>query len=268
MSSSSGSKYKLVYNATSGKGDEVKAHMWAGGALTSQSGALDVYQKGVFAEDAAAASGDLGQAILLVRQDTLAASTSADGDYGHFKSSNLGELYVKDTSVLAAIGTGNADLASILAEIQALSFAEDSAHSSGDMGIGALAVRNDNAATTLTSANGDYSFFAVDSKGRQFTVESVPQSGSHGSVDVAATATLIVASAAERREFIVQNSGAEWIAIGFSNSVTYDAAAPNSTDGILIPPGGEKFLEIGTGIDAYGIAEANTSKVRYAQLVA
>lgn len=44
-------------------------------------------------------------------------------------------------------------------------FAEDSAHVSGDLGNLVLGVRNDNGATTFTSADGDYSPIAVTSSG-------------------------------------------------------------------------------------------------------
>src|SRR6478609_7135301 len=47
--------------------------------------------------------------------------------------------------------------------------AEDAAHASGDTGVAALFVRNDNAATDQTSANADYGFPAVDIKGAVFT---------------------------------------------------------------------------------------------------
>lgn len=56
-----------------------------------------------YAEDSAAASGDIGGFMLLVRQDTLATSTSADGDYGAFKSNALGELYTHDTDANASL---------------------------------------------------------------------------------------------------------------------------------------------------------------------
>lgn len=46
------------------------------------------------AEDAAHSSGDTGNYVLAVRQDTLAASTDADGDYSSFKVDSLGRLYV------------------------------------------------------------------------------------------------------------------------------------------------------------------------------
>lgn len=49
------------------------------------------------AEDAASASGDIGTYVLAVRQDTLASSTSADGDYASFKVNAAGALYVTNT---------------------------------------------------------------------------------------------------------------------------------------------------------------------------
>lgn len=47
--------------------------------------------------------------------------------------------------------------------------AEDSAHVSADVGVMALAVRNDNAVGAPTSANGDYSYVSVDNNGAVFT---------------------------------------------------------------------------------------------------
>jgi hypothetical protein len=123
-----------------------------------------------YAEDSAATSGDVGAFMLLVRQDTLAASTSADGDYGAFKSNNLGELYVTDTAANASLTAIAADTgtlvtsnAAILSELQALSHAEDAAHTSGDLGIMSLAVRND--AGTALAADGDYIPLSTDASG-------------------------------------------------------------------------------------------------------
>lgn len=71
----------------------------AGNEVGVTSNALDVNIAAatglaVFAEDSAHTSGDDGQHILAVRQDTLAASTSADGDYGSLKTTAAGALYV------------------------------------------------------------------------------------------------------------------------------------------------------------------------------
>lgn len=51
------------------------------------------------AEDSAHVSGDIGSYVLAVRQDTLASSTSADGDYASLKVNAAGALYVDVTSV-------------------------------------------------------------------------------------------------------------------------------------------------------------------------
>jgi hypothetical protein len=60
-----------------------------------------------FLEDSAHASGDAGLHMLAVRQDTLAASTSADGDYSSLKVNALGRLYVD----VGTIATSDAALA-------------------------------------------------------------------------------------------------------------------------------------------------------------
>lgn len=62
----------------------------SGAALTS----LQLIDNLVLAEDAAAVSADPGVQLLTVRQDTLAGSTSADGDYQSAKTDSLGRLWV------------------------------------------------------------------------------------------------------------------------------------------------------------------------------
>lgn len=111
---------------------------------------INVNNDFVYAEDSAAASGNLGASVLLVRQDTLAASTSTDGDYGQFKSNAAGELYVADSTLRSLV--------------TALSKSEDAAHVSGDQGIMPLAVRNDTPGS-LVNANGDYAPLQVDATG-------------------------------------------------------------------------------------------------------
>jgi hypothetical protein len=54
---------------------------------------IDVVTGAEKAEDSAHTSGDIGQYVLAVRQDTLAPSTSADGDYASFKVNAAGALY-------------------------------------------------------------------------------------------------------------------------------------------------------------------------------
>ena len=63
------------------------------------------------AEDSAHASGDIGTYILGVRQDVLASSTSADGDYASLKTSAAGALYVNLAESSASITVSDAALA-------------------------------------------------------------------------------------------------------------------------------------------------------------
>lgn len=145
-----------------------------------------------FAEDSAHTTGDTGLHMLLVRQDTLAASTNADGDYGSFKSNAAGELYVVDSGANALLTTIDADTSAIAVDVAAieaelldqglsldtiagdttsidatltaLSKAEDSAHGSGDQGFQILGVRADSDGS-LVDADGDYAPFQVDAAG-------------------------------------------------------------------------------------------------------
>lgn len=63
------------------------------------------------AEDAAHSSGDIGSYVLAVRQDTLANSVSADGDYSSFKVDANGALYVDLAASSATVTVTDAALA-------------------------------------------------------------------------------------------------------------------------------------------------------------
>lgn len=136
-------------------------------------------------EDSAAGDGFSGIATLLVRQDTLAVSTSTDGDFGAFKSNNLGELYVHDTSVLAQLVLIKSDTASIVTntantatntgnihtDLTTLTKLEDAAAASGDAGIQSLLVRQDVLASS-TSTDGDYGSFKSNAAGELYVADS------------------------------------------------------------------------------------------------
>lgn len=131
------------------------------------------------AEDAAHTTGDTGVAIWAVRRDTAAVGSGTDGDYSSLNVNASGRLYTS-TTIDAALpaGTnniGDVDLASAIpagtnniGDVDVLTmpatFAEDSAHTSTDLGVQILAVRRD-ANTTLVSADGDYSPIQVDANG-------------------------------------------------------------------------------------------------------
>lgn len=80
----------------------------------------------VYAEDSAHISASQGAYVLAVRQDTLASSVSADGDYASFKVNSLGELYVHDIDSLAELVTANATLTTIDTSLNAIEASVDS----------------------------------------------------------------------------------------------------------------------------------------------
>jgi hypothetical protein len=69
---------------------------------------LDIVSSAEKAEDSAHATDDIGNYVLAVRQDTLAVSTSTDGDYASFKVNNLGALY---TTIDGDVNVNDAALA-------------------------------------------------------------------------------------------------------------------------------------------------------------
>lgn len=84
------------------------------------SGALVLDWTFDYAEDSAHSSGDIGAFVLGVRQDTLAASTSADGDYAAFKVDAVGSMYVADSNAAALLTTIDADTGSIASDTAAM----------------------------------------------------------------------------------------------------------------------------------------------------
>jgi hypothetical protein len=103
-------------------------------------------------EDTPHASGAVGQFMLAVRNDAGTALAGTDLDYIPFSTDNVGQLRVTVGAVVP--GTGATNLGKI----------EDAAHVTGDVGVMALAVRND-AGTALAGTNGDYAPFSVDANG-------------------------------------------------------------------------------------------------------
>lgn len=124
-------------------GDGAALSMTTGGALR-----VAVTTGGIpgVVEDNPSAGGEEGLLGMAVRQDSLASSTSADGDYAYLKVSANGSLYVTG-------GGGGTQ------------YQEDAAHSSGDTGTLSLVVRRDTAAQSA-GTDGDYSTLINDASGR------------------------------------------------------------------------------------------------------
>ncbi len=107
---------------------------------------------GIFAEDTAHTTADLGQQILTVRADSAAALAGTDGDYQPLITDASGRLWVAADIVSGA------------------EYAEDSAHTTADIGNFVLAVRNDSK-SALAGTDGDYIPFQMNASGEMYVVD-------------------------------------------------------------------------------------------------
>lgn len=278
----------------SADGDYAPLQVDANGAL-KVSGSFTITDSSVYAEDSAHVSGDMGQQVLTVRQDTLTASTSADGDYGSFKATATGEVYVHDVDVKAELVAANASLDamesdidairvelldqgttldSILADtatidsqtlsisnvLTALSKAEDAVHSSGDQGIQALAVRKDSSGSS--AADGDYTSIQTWSEGSVKVVDVSNAAILQQRVAVTTTAAAVPAGAlANRRSVMIQNAGGNSIFIG-SATVTSSGA----TTGVEIPKGGFIEMEAGPAVSVFAVSASGSVNVNVLEM--
>ena len=169
-------------------------------------------------EDASHASGDYGNFVLAVRNDANAVVTSTDGDYSQISVNDKGAVAIQDggnsitvdgtvgvsgtvtvsgtvaatqsgTWVLGAnsgVDIGDVDVTSVIPGTGAtnLGKAENSAHTSGDVGVMTLGVRNDNAGNILSGSNGDYTPIATDQFGKQFSVSERVHNTLHTASDI------------------------------------------------------------------------------------
>lgn len=246
-------------------------------------------------EDSLATSGDSGIFTLLVRQDTLATSTSADGDYGAFKSNAKGELYVKDSDVLAQLVLIKGDTASIATSsgttatnttaiaastasidtkstsivtntgntastLAALSKAEDSVAVSGDQGIQALAVRKD--AQASNAADGDYTSLQTWSEGSLKVVDVANGAILQQQVAVSTTAAQIpAANLASRKTLMVQNTGSSKVWIGSATLTSSGAAA-----GIELAANSFMELECGPAVAVFAKTNAGAGQLNLLEM--
>lgn len=204
-----------------------------GAALT----ALQLIDNIVSVEDAVHGSGDSGVMALAVRNDTLAALATTDGDYAPIQVNASGALFIQEGSALdvsAATLTVNAhavtnagtfavqeDGAALTALqiIDNIVSVEDAVHGSGDSGVMALAVRND-ALAALAGTDGDYAPLQVNASGALFIQEG-------SALDVSgATLTVNAHAVTNAGTFVVQEDGAALTALQIiDNPVFADDAA-------------------------------------------
>lgn len=99
--------------------------------------------------------------------------------------------------------------------------AEDAAHASGDTGVFALGVRNDNLATTYTSTDQDYSPFAVDLNGRTMVAQKAATATLTNVAGSATSVTVLAANASRIGATITNDSSAVvYIKFGTTASTT------------------------------------------------
>lgn len=140
------------------------------GPLSAQA----AYQSLGKSEDAPSSDGDLLLPFGCIRQDTLAGSTSTDGDYANTKCNALGRLFTSAT-IDAALPTGSNTIGTVNlgtggTGATSLGKAEDAAHVDADTGVMSLCVRKDTSTTGL-GVNGDYAPCAVNASGHLYTVD-------------------------------------------------------------------------------------------------
>lgn len=137
-------------------------------------------------------------------------------------------------------------------------YAEDSAHTSGDVGLYNLAVRAD-APVVATSANGDYASQTVDAYNRSWVNTGANVAMANGAASVTTTSALLVAAAAGRRKILVQNLSSKACYVG--------ASGVSTANGIRLGGNGSSIeLEIGPALPLHAVMESGTGDVRYLQL--
>ena len=99
---------------------------------------------------------DSGMVVFAIRDDAVSTLATAENEYVPLRVGSTGALHVGVASVTP--GTSATSLGK----------AEDSAHSSGDVGVMSLGVRNDTL-TTLAGSAGDYAPLQVNASGALYT---------------------------------------------------------------------------------------------------
>jgi hypothetical protein len=240
----------LVDATTPANGDSIAAYLTdsAGTLLTStlngSDQALDInITNGVYAEDSAHTTGDVGFAMWAVRNDAGTALAGTDGDYIPFSTDSSGNLRVAGTFMSDA------------------EFAEDSAHTTGDTGSHSLAVRHDTAGSQV-SADGDYASMQQTADGYLRALGISETAILQQTISVATTATqLPAANLANRKHLTIQNVGGGLIYIG-SSTVT----AAGATAGLVLSNGGTYEADAGPDVDIYGITTGSAKDVAIVEL--
>lgn len=186
-----------------------------------------------YAEDSASASGDMGDFVLAVRQDTLTSSTSTDGDYAAFKENARGALW---TSPVGTAADGAADT-------------ENPVKVGSKVKTGALTSTANNNRADLTSD--DFRRVYVNS-GANVSVLNTAVSATTSATAVPATPLI------GRRYILIQNLENKKVYLGGS--------AVTSSTGIEISAKGSWEGEVGDDVALFILTTAGTADIRVQEL--
>lgn len=179
------------------------------------------------AEDSAHASGDIGSFTLGVRQDSLASSVDADGDYAALKVNSRGALWS------VPVGT----------------VADDAVDSENPVKIGTRAL----AGPLSAVASGDRADAISDLYRRLYvnTSANIALSASAVTIDDTVGGTLVAAAIGGRRTILVSNRGNKPIYLG--------ATGVTAAAGFVLMAGATISIDLGPNVDLYAIADAGQS---------
>tara|TARA_Y100000310_G_scaffold140332_2_gene139715 strand:+ start:11448 stop:13253 length:1806 start_codon:yes stop_codon:yes gene_type:complete len=207
-----------------------------------------LFVQGAYAEDAAHSSGDYGHQIFAVRNDAGTSLVDTDGDYAPLMVNASGMLNInfdqlRDTAPDVNLGAASAGTLRVaLATDSAGMFAEDTAHTTADVGAQVLAVRNDTLAS-LCDTDGDYTPLQVGAAGALYvdlatkldatndSISTQPVEPSNINTSAAATSLVIKASAGTIYEIRGHNdnAAAQYIQVHDASSLPADTAVPEDS---------------------------------------
>lgn len=172
------------------------------------------------AEDDPQIDGKTGVVMLVTRRDSQASGVSADGDYATLSVDSTGSLRTFSNGLTPGTSASN------------LAKAEDAAHSSGDVGVAALARRID-AEATSAGTSGDYATLDTDALGRLRTVAAPnPVTATLANVAGSASSVTLIAANAARRGWAITNDSTQilYVKLGTTASTSsYYEAIPAAT---------------------------------------
>lgn len=186
-----------------------------------------------YAEDSAHASGALGDFSLGVRQDALASSTSADGDYSAFKMTSRGALWT------TAVGTS----------------ADDAADTEAPIKVGSKATGS---ALSPVSTTGDRADLTSDMYRRIFINDSPNIGVSSQLLTVGATEVAFPAALGGRRRLMVQNTS--------NNDVCVGPTGLSMSSGLRVGKGSTLSLEVGENVNLFSISGSAGNAIRIFEL--